>query len=119
RASTAQGFLTATDLAEELVRRGVPFSSAHQQVGKLVKACVEKGITFEELSEAAAKSLLPPWDAVCRRVATSPENALAPKNIFGGTAPRQVARQIRAAQNTLAKLKLALKGRRVEVPERV
>ncbi len=103
RAATAMGFLTATDLADELVRRGVSFATAHQQVGRLVRACVEKGITFDELSDAAARQIVPFWDAVCRRVATSPENAIARKDVWGGTAPRQVARQIRAAQATLAK----------------
>jgi argininosuccinate lyase len=105
RAATAQGFLTATDLAEELVRRGVPFSAAHEQVGKLVKACIEKGTTFEDVSDADAQQNLPDWNPALREVATSPERALAQKNVVGGTAPAQVMRQIRAAQSTLARLK--------------
>ena len=109
RAATAQGFLTATDLAEELVRRGAPFSAAHEQVGKLVKACVEKGITFNEISDTDAREVLPGWNSALRKVATSPERALAQKNVVGGTAPGQVTKQIRAAQQTLAKLKRANK----------
>ncbi|MGE5326341.1 MAG: argininosuccinate lyase [Deltaproteobacteria bacterium] len=109
RAGTAQGFLTATDLAEELVRRGVPFSAAHEQVGKLVRACVEKGITLDEISDADARRVLAAWDPALRRIATSPERALAQKNVVGGTAPGQVTRQIRSVQQTLAKLKSAEK----------
>ena len=109
RAATAQGFLTATDLAEELVRRGVPFSAAHEQVGKLVKTCVQKGMTFEEISDAEARRVMPAWNPALRKVATSPERALAQKNVVGGTAPGQVAKQIRSAQQYLAKLKHANK----------
>jgi argininosuccinate lyase len=112
RAATAQGFLTSTDLAEELVRRGVPFGTAHEQVGKLVKACVEKSKTFAEISDADARRVFPAWDAALRKVATSPERALARKNVVGGTAPGQVARQIRAAARTVAKLRRVLSSRR-------
>ena len=87
KAATAQGFLTATDLADELVRRGVPFAEAHEQVGKLVKACVEKGITFDEISDVEARRVFPAWSPALRTVATSPERALARKNVVGGTAP--------------------------------
>jgi argininosuccinate lyase len=111
RAATARGFLTATDLAEELVRRGVPFASAHDQVGKLVRECVEKGITFDEISDAEARKVLPAWNAALRQVATSAERALARKNVVGGTAPGQVARQLRAAQGTTAKLRRRYKSR--------
>ena len=43
KAATAQGFLTATDLADELVRRGTPFAQAHEQVGKLVAIAPAQG----------------------------------------------------------------------------
>ncbi len=112
RAATAQGFLTATDLADELVRRGTPFHRAHEEVGRLVKACVEQGQTLAEISDAAAKRVFPLWDAAWRRLATAPEKALARRNVLGGTAPRQVARQIRAAQGTVAKIQRVLKARR-------
>jgi argininosuccinate lyase len=118
RAATAQGFLTATDLAEELVRRGVPFRSAHEQVGKLVKACVRKGITFDEISDADARRVFPAWSPALRAVACSPERAVAKKDAVGGTAPRQVARQIRAAQRTLTKLKRSVRPWRLKRPEK-
>jgi argininosuccinate lyase len=108
RAATAQGFLTATDLAEELVRRGVPFAEAHELVGKLVKFCVEQGITFAEIADSDARRALPAWDAGLRAVATSAERSAGRKNVVGGTAPSQVARQIRAAERVLLQLNKSL-----------
>jgi argininosuccinate lyase len=111
RAATEQGFLTATDLAEELVRRGVPFARAHEQVGKLVSLCVRRGKTFGELDAAEARSVIPSWDGRLRAVAVSPERAAARKNVWGGTAPRQVARQLREARLTLVRLRRTLARR--------
>jgi argininosuccinate lyase len=104
RAATAQGFLTATDVADELVRRGVPFAEAHEQVGKLVKHCADWGKTFAELSPGEARSVLPAWDARLRAVAISPEKAVARRKVTGGTAPAEVARQLGLAARALAVL---------------
>ena len=112
RAATAQGFLTATDLADELVRRGAAFAQAHEQVGKLVRYCTGQERTFADLSATEAKRFIPSWDAKLRQVAVSPEDAVNRKNVTGGTAPRQVARQMAAAKNALAKTKKQLARRR-------
>jgi argininosuccinate lyase len=114
RAATAQGFLTATDLADVLVRRGVPFAQAHEQVGNLVRFCADHERTFGDLSVAEAKLFIPSWDAKLHRVAVDPEGAVDRKNVTGGTAPRQVARQIAAAETALGKMKkeLARRSRR-------
>ena len=96
--AAADGFLTATDLADELVRRGLPFAEAHEQVGKLVSYLAGQGRTFSGLSEAEARRLIPSWDETLHRVAVSPEKAVNRRNVIGGTAPRQVARQIAAAE---------------------
>jgi argininosuccinate lyase len=108
KAATAQGFLTATDLADELVRRGVPFAEAHEQVGKLVRFCASQERTFADLSTAEAERFIPSWDSKLRQVAVSPEGAINRKNVTGGTAPRQVARQIAFAQGALGKLRKQL-----------
>jgi len=108
RAATAQGFLTATDLADELVRRGVPFARAHEQVGKLVRYCADHERTFADLSVAEAQRFIPSWDSKLRHVAVSPERAISRRNTVGGTAPRQVARQIILAQGALGRLKKEL-----------
>lgn len=105
KAATGQGFLTATDLAEELVRHGVPFAQAHEQVGKLVRYCVGRQKTFSDLSAAEAQRFIPSWDAGLRAIATSPLMAVRRKNVVGGTAPSQVARQIAVGERTVAHLK--------------
>jgi argininosuccinate lyase len=113
RAASAQGFLTATDLADELVRHGTPFARAHQQVGKLVRYCAGHERTFADLSAAEAQRFIPSWDSKLHHVAVSPERAISRRNILGGTAPRQVARQIVLARHALQKLKkrIARRGR--------
>ncbi len=54
-----EGFLMATDLAEYLVRRGLPFRTAHQKVGQLVATCVSEGIRLDELPVERIRSLIP------------------------------------------------------------
>ena len=109
--ATTQGFLTATDLADELVHRGVLFAEAHEQVGKLVSYCAGQGRTFADLSLAEAQRFVPSWDENLRRVAASPENSVNRRNVTGGTAPRQVARQIALAEGALRKLKAKMAQR--------
>ena len=104
QAAMAQGFLTATDLADEIVRRGVPFAEAHEQVGKLVRYCDERRMTFVDLAPREARQFIPSWDGKLRDVAASPERAVRRRNVLGGTAPAQVARQLRAAERTLRTL---------------
>jgi argininosuccinate lyase len=111
RAAAEEGFLTATDLAEELVRRGTPFARAHEQVGRLVSLCVRRGKTFRQLSAAEARAVIPSWDRKLAAVAASPERAAARKDVWGGTAPRQVARQLREGQSELARLRRKLARR--------
>jgi len=108
KAATNQGFLTATDLADELAQRGVPFAEAHEQVGKLVRYCADHGKTFRDLSVADARRFIPRWDPKLQTVATSPERAIERRNVVGGTAPAQVARRLRQAQRTVAKLRRQL-----------
>jgi argininosuccinate lyase len=102
RAATTQGFLTATDLADELVRRGVPFAAAHEQVGRLVRYCAARGKSFAELSASEARRHVPSWDARLGAVAASIEEAVRRRNVEGGTAASQVARQIRLAERTVS-----------------
>jgi argininosuccinate lyase len=108
KAMTQQGFLTATDLADELVRRGVPFAEAHEQVGKLVRHCGAEGKTFQALSAGEATKFVPAWDAKLHAVAILPQRSVARRDVIGGTAPRQVARQIARAERTVAELKRKL-----------
>jgi argininosuccinate lyase len=101
KAATARGFLTATDVADELVRRGVSFAEAHEQVGRLVRQCDERGVTFAEIGDREAREIIPAWGIRLRAVAVSSEASVRRKNVLGGTAPAQVLRQLRAAERRL------------------
>jgi argininosuccinate lyase len=108
KSATTQGFLTATDLADELTRRGTPFAQAHEQVGKLVRYCADHAKTLQDLSDAEARRFVAAWDSTLHAIAASPERVVERRNVVGGTAPAQVARQLRHAETTLAKLKRKL-----------
>ncbi len=105
------GFLTATDVADELVRRGMPFAEAHQQVGRLVRYCDQHGKTFSQLSLPEARHYVPSWDAKLSAIAASLQMSLRRRNTIGGTAPRQVARQLRAAERAAQTLQRRLDRR--------
>jgi argininosuccinate lyase len=110
KAATELGFLTATDVADELVRRGIPFAEAHEQTGKLVRYCLAAGKTFAGLSAGEAKQVIPSWDKRLARFAASPEISVEQRNVTGGTARAQVARQIEAGERNLNRLKGQLKS---------
>lgn len=88
------GFTTATDLAEYLVEKGVPFREAHSIVGRIVAYCLDAGkelamITFEELKifhAVFADDVLPRLKAA---------RSVNMKKTFGGTSPERVAERIR------------------------
>jgi len=105
KSATVLGFLTATDLADELVRRGIPFADAHEQVGKLVRHCVGRWITFADVADAEARGFVPSWDSRLRAVATSPELSVARRDVTGGTSPRQVTCQLQAAARAIKHLR--------------
>ena len=107
--ATAQGFLTATEVADALVGRGVAFGQAHEQVGKLVKYCVDRNRTFAQITIEEARRFVTIWDRDLAAVAVSAERSLQKKNVIGGTAPRQVSRQLANMRETLTKLKKNLK----------
>jgi len=91
-------FTTATDLAEELVRQGVPFRTAHERVGSLVLACESSGRGLDQLTQqeldriglgsVEAGSLTAAW-------------SVAAKRTLGSTAPAEVAAALREARTVL------------------
>jgi argininosuccinate lyase len=89
----ADGFTQATDLAEALVRRGVPFREAYKAVGRLVAIAVEEGTGMRGIDAARAQAIHPALDAAALR-ALDPAAAVAAKESAGGTGPRAVAEQI-------------------------
>lgn len=89
----ADGFTQATDLAEALVRRGVPFREAYKAVGKLVALAVDEGSALRAVDAARAQAVHPALDAEALR-ALNPAAAVAAKESLGGTGPRAVDSQI-------------------------
>jgi argininosuccinate lyase len=106
-AAVERSFMTATDLADELVRRGVPFAEAHEQIGKLVRYCLAHKIGFSSVGNAEARQFIPGWDDKLAAVGASPVKSAARKTVLGGTSPIQVSRQIREAERALVKLRKA------------
>ena len=89
----ASGFLTATDLADYLVLKGVPFREAHELTGKTVAFCLEKNKTLTDLSLAQLRKISKRFDEeVFDHIAL--QNSVTRKNIYGGTAKNQVRTQI-------------------------
>jgi argininosuccinate lyase len=87
------GFTQATDLAEALVRRGVPFREAYKAVGALVAMAVVEGVPLRGIDAARAKAVHPALDAHALS-ALEPRAAVMAKESPGGTGPRAVASQI-------------------------
>src|SRR5688572_33194809 len=81
-----QGFSLATDVAEWLVKRGVPFRDAHEISGHLVRVCEENGIELHEVTDEQLASVSPHLAPEVRDVLTV-EGSVASRTGAGGTAP--------------------------------
>jgi argininosuccinate lyase len=88
-----QGFSLATDIAEWLVRRDVPFRVAHEVAGACVRRCEELGIDLPELSDAEYVAIHPALSPAVREVLTV-EGSVASRDGRGGTAPVRVREQL-------------------------
>ncbi|MDR7185701.1 argininosuccinate lyase [Microbacterium trichothecenolyticum] len=87
-----QGFSLATDVAEWLVKRGVPFRDAHEISGHLVRVCEENGLELHEVSDAQLAGVSEHLTPQVREV-LSVEGSVASRTGVGGTAPVRVAEQ--------------------------
>src|SRR5918911_218696 len=101
RAALTEGHASATDLADYLVRKGVPFRDAHEVVARAVREAEERGADLARLPLATLKRFSPHIGADVRR-ALSPEGSVATRNHIGGTAPAQVRRAAARARKRLA-----------------
>ncbi|MGH7842378.1 MAG: argininosuccinate lyase [Candidatus Binataceae bacterium] len=90
----AGGFALATDLAEYLVARGVPFREAHEALGALVRETSARGVAFEELTLADLRRFSPRFGADALKTLTV-ENSLSARKLLGGPAPETVRRRLR------------------------
>ncbi|HYD57605.1 MAG TPA: argininosuccinate lyase [Burkholderiales bacterium] len=102
RAAVVEGHATATDLADYLVRKGLPFRDAHEAVGRAVREAERTGCDLAALPLATLRKFAPQIGADVKKVLT-PEGSLAARNHPGGTAPAQVRRAIAGARRRLAK----------------
>jgi argininosuccinate lyase len=100
RRGSSVGFTLATDLAEYLVRRGVPFREAHEVVGHLVVWCQVHDCDLDDVSDADLAKVSEHLTPDVRQVLTV-EGALAARQGFGGTAPERVAEQVSALRTTI------------------
>jgi argininosuccinate lyase len=98
-----QGFSLATDIAEWLVRNGVPFRVAHEVAGECVRECERRGIELHELSDADLAAISKDLSPDVRNVLTVP-GSLASRSAFGGTAPVRVAEQLTRLDEAIARL---------------
>ncbi len=101
-AAATSGFLNATELADYLVKIGVPFRTAHETVGRIVLFAIEQGKELDELTIEALREFLPEIDEDVF-AALSIESTLAAKNTVGGTSPERVANALAAAKEYLKK----------------
>ncbi len=112
--AAAEGFTTATAVADALVEEGVPFRDAHHVVGRMVAAAEAGGAGLDGLDDGAiAAALSVSDDEGARRLAADPgvgtrlraaagiEGALARCNVVGGTAPARVRAELEAAAKRL------------------
>jgi argininosuccinate lyase len=101
RESTMKDFSTATDVADYLAVRGVPFRQAHEIAGKIVRYCIDGGKYLFDLTLLECLKFSDAFDESVFQV-IKPETSVARRNSPGGTAPEQVDKQVAMAQEILS-----------------
>lgn len=99
-----QGFALATDIAEWLVRRGVPFRDAHELSGSAVRVAEARGVELWDLTDEEFAAISPELTPAVREV-LSTAGSLASRSSQGGTAPAAVAAQLTALKEQLRDLR--------------
>ncbi|NMA80025.1 MAG: argininosuccinate lyase [Clostridiales bacterium] len=100
RNAAAKGFINATDCADYLVKKGMPFRDAYKITGELVALCIKKGCTLEELPMSDYKDSSESFDDGIFD-AINLENCVAQRNIVGGPAPDTVKAHIERVREQL------------------
>jgi argininosuccinate lyase len=103
------GYSLATDVAEWLVKRRVPFRDAHEITGALVRHAEEHGLELHEVDDAALAAISPHLTPDVREVLTI-EGSVASRDGIGGTAPARVEAQFAALADRVRHLVQALPG---------
>jgi argininosuccinate lyase len=102
------GYTLATDIAEWMVRQGVPFRVAHEAAGAAVKVAEDRGVGLDELTDAELSAIDAALTPQVRQVLTV-EGSVNARNARGGTAPIQVAKQLGVVRELATGLRLRLR----------
>ncbi len=95
------GFTLATDIAEWLVRQGVPFRVAHEAAGECVRVAEGRGVGLDELTDEEFATISPALTPEVRSVLTV-EGSIASRDAHGGTAPDRVAEQLKRLRDKVS-----------------
>ncbi len=99
RATAEANYILATDIADYLVAKGVPFRQAHGITGELVRYAIEQGKGFPQLSLDEYRKFSPLFEQDVYAITL--ESSLAARNLPGGTAPEQVAQALQRARRII------------------
>ena len=102
------GYTMATDIAEWLVRQGVPFRAAHEAAGAAVRTAEGRGVGLDELSDDELAAVSTELTPQVREVLTI-EGSVSSRDARGGTAPIQVAKQLDLVRDTAERLRQRLR----------
>ncbi|WP_421845327.1 argininosuccinate lyase [Mycobacterium sp.] len=102
------GYTLATDVAEWLVRQGIPFRSAHEAAGAAVRVAEERGVELQDLTDDELAAISPELTPQVRDVLTI-EGSVSSRDRRGGTAPQQVAGQLKAVDDAVETLRRQLR----------
>ena len=100
RNAAAKGFINATDCADYLVKKGMPFRDAYKITGRLVAECIDKGLTLETLPLESYRELSELFEDDIY-TAISLETCVRERKSFGGPAPESVIKQIEITKKQL------------------
>ena len=112
RRAVEEDFSNATDLADYLVKRGMPFRQAHAVAGKAVHEFIARGIYLKDMSMEDFKKLSPLFEEDVKE-AIKPEACAESRDSFGGTSSRQVKLQLRSAVECMEKEKMFLDDKKL------
>ena len=101
-AAASTGYLNATELADYLVKKGVPFREAHEIVGKAVVSGISQKRELHEMDLSELRSFSKKIDKDVFK-SLDMQATLSAKNVTGGTSPKQVAKAIKNAKRYLGK----------------
>ena len=90
----SSGFINATDCADYLTKKGVPFRDAYKTVGRLVNQCIKADETLETMTHRVTLQQFPTSSATTYTTHSTCSTCVAERKVIGGPAPQEVTRQI-------------------------